>query len=174
MNLTLFATGLAFLTATLASLGWPPTRLDIHTEIEIAVAPAVVWAVLADNRRYGEWNPYHVRVEGELVKGSKLDVELHKPDGTIVHIRPHVLAIEPTHRLDWGGGIRGLFRGVHVFELIATGDNCTRLIQRETFSGLFVGFAKLNGIAEGYDGMNRALKAHLEKPQTPTVCGNAA
>ena len=162
MNMTLAATGLALSLTAAAGLNWPSTRVDIHTEIEIAASQAEVWAVLADNARYREWNPYHVRVDGDLVEGARLNVELSKPDGSVVMIRPHVLAVAPEKRLDWGGSIRGVFKGVHVFELHASGNGCTRLVQRESFAGLFVGFAKLDGIEEGYNRMNRALKARVE------------
>lgn len=170
MNMTLAATGLAASVMTAAGIGWPSTRLDVHTEIEIAAPPAKVWSALADNARYGEWNPYHVRVDGDLVEGARLDVELNKPDGSVVKIRPHVLAVEPEKRLDWGGGIRGVFRGVHVFELHASGNGCTRLVQRETFAGLFVGFAELGGIEEGYNRMNRALKTKVESATGSRAC----
>jgi len=170
MNMTLAATGLAASLLTAAGLGWPDTRLDVHTEIEIAATPAEVWSVLSDNTRYGEWNPYHVRVDGDLVEGARLDVELNKPDGAVVKIRPHVLAVVPEKRLDWGGGISGVFKGVHVFELHETATGCTRLVQRETFAGLFVGFAELGGIEEGYTSMNRALKARVETASGRQSC----
>jgi hypothetical protein len=170
MNAALAASGLAASLAAATGLFWPTTRLDIHTEIEIAATPEQVWAVLADNGNYRVWNPYHVRVDGTLAEGETLDVELHKPDGSVVHIDPHVLAVVPHRRLDWGGGIDGVFKGVHTFELSATGNGCTRLVQRETFAGLFVGFARLQGIEEGYRRMNEALKAHVETAAAARVC----
>jgi hypothetical protein len=170
MNMILAATGLAATLTAAAGLDWPSSRLDVHTEIEIAASPAQVWSVLADIARYREWNPYHVRVDGDLVEGTHLNVEIRKPDGSVVKIRPHVIAVVPERRLDWGGGIAGVFKGVHVFELHATGNGCTRLVQRETFAGLFVGFARLDDIEEGYGRMNRALKARVEAGNQPSVC----
>lgn len=170
MNMALGAAGLAATLVTAAGIGWPATRLDVYTEIEIAAPPAAVWTVLADNQRYQEWNPYHVRADGELIEGASLDVEINKPDGSVVKIRPHVLTVEPERRLDWGGGIGGVFKGVHVFELEESGGGCTRLVQRESFTGLFVGFAALDGIEEGYRRMNQALKDRVESEVDPRHC----
>ena len=144
--------------------------LDIYTDIVIAAPPDRVWSVFADNSRYADWNPYHVKVDGDLETGHKLHIDIRKPDGTRVSIRPHVMKIVENRELVWGGGIRGIFRGVHVFELEPVGDNCTRLVQQETFDGLFVRFAHLDGIAEGYERMNHALKEHLEAATASADC----
>jgi hypothetical protein len=147
--------------ATVAGCAAIPSK-HIHTEIDIAAPPEKVWTILADNTRYPEWNPYHVRVEGTLAVGSRLDVELHKPNGERVHIEPHVIRLTPDEELTWGGGIKGIFFGEHVF-LLEPGERAgTRLVQKETFSGIAVPFVPLDAIEEGYNLMNRALKARAE------------
>lgn len=138
-------------------------RLDIHTEIIIDANPAVVWAVLADGRSYAEWNPYHVRVDGEFFIGETLKVEIHKPDGRVVFIEPRILEVEPRRVLTWGGGFPALFIGVHVFELHPEDNGRTRLVQRETFDGLAVSIVPLDGIEDGYNRMNAALKEFVER-----------
>ena len=170
MNIALAAAGLTTIAMTAASLNWPTTRIDIHTEIEIAAPPQAVWSVLADTGRYGDWNPYHVSVDGELAKGAKLRVTVHKPNGNTVTVPPHVIAVEPSKRLVWGGGIPGIFKGEHTFELEPVGENCTRLVHKETFAGLFVGFAELGTIEEGYELMNAALKEKVETGRDPRAC----
>jgi hypothetical protein len=91
----------------------------IHTEVMIHAAPEAVWSVLTDVDRYPDWNPYHVKVEtdGELVTGRRLVVQISKPNGDRVTIKPHVMRIAPGRELTWGGGIRGIFRGEHRFVL---------------------------------------------------------
>ena len=59
--------------------------------------------------------------------------------------------------------IRFLFTGEHVFLLEPMGEEKTRLIHKEKFEGIFIPFAKLDAIEEGYDLMNRALKERMEK-----------
>ena len=134
----------------------------VYTEIDIGAPVERVWAILADNRSYPDWNPYHVRVEGRLEVGERLDVEIHKPNGETVKIEPHVLRVEPLRELTWGGGLPGVFVGEHVFLLESLNGDSTRLIQRETFRGIAVPFASLDAIDEGYRRMNAALKMRAE------------
>ena len=80
--------------------------------------------------------------------------------------RPTVTAAVPGERLEWLGhlGVRGLFDGRHEFLLTELDDGRTRLVQRETFGGLLVGFL-LNEqrIRSGFRAMNAALKARAER-----------
>lgn len=141
------------------------TRKEVDTSIDIAAPRAEVYEVLADFRRYDEWNPYHVRVAGLAEKGAQLDVRVSRPDGVVVDV-PHVrvLQADPGEALAWGGGIAGLFRGEHRFDLAEAPDGGTRLRHTEVFSGLFIGYADLPVpvLTEGYELMNRALKTHVE------------
>jgi len=150
---------LLFITSN-ASFAFPAKH--IYTEIIIDAPVEAVWVVLADNNAYPQWNPYHVKVDGELKLGNALDVEIHKPNGDTVEIEPHVMRIIPYRELTWGGGIKGIFYGEHVFLLEAIENNKTRLIQKEDFSGLVIPFASLEAIEEGYTEMNEALKIRVE------------
>ncbi len=100
--------------------------LKIHTEETIAAPASVVWEILVATEAYPEWNPYHVKIVGAAAEGQRLDLTIHKPDGKVVRIRPRVREVSPERRLVWGGGVRGLFRGEHVFELKPLGPGCTR------------------------------------------------
>ncbi len=135
---------------------------SIYTEIDIDASRERVWAALADNRNYPDWNPYHVRVEGELKEGETLTVQIEKPNGEQVEIEPTVLEMRENERLVWGGGINGIFIGEHVFELTGSGDGRTRLVQSEVFAGFAVPFASLDAIEEGYNLMNQSLKKYVE------------
>lgn len=140
-----------------------PVR-SFHTQIEIDAPPEAVWDVLADTARYAEWNPYHVKVHGPLRVGEDLDVLIVKPNGDQVELAPTVMRIEPPRELTWGGGIHGLFFGEHAF-LIEPLDTARSLfVQKEEFKGLFVPFASLGSIEEGYNQMNEALKQRVEAP----------
>lgn len=150
-------------TATTAQAGTTEslTRLSIVTSIDIPAAPEVIWEVLADTGRYPEWNPYHVRVDGEMQPGAKLAVHVEKPNGDAVTVHPHLLEAVPGRSLVWGGGPRGIFRGEHRFDLERLPQGCTRLHHTEVFSGLFISFADLDAIEPGYVLMNQALKARV-------------
>lgn len=134
----------------------------VYTEIEIDAPLQTVWAVLADNLNYPAWNPYHVQVTGKMAVGEKLIVQIHKPNGEETVVNPHLLRIEPNRELTWGGGIRGLFYGEHIFLLEEVGNGRTHLIHKESFTGLAVQFVPLEAIDEGYALMNEALKQYIE------------
>ncbi len=131
----------------------------VRTQLEIDAPPEEVFAVLSDFAAYPEWNPYHVSVEGACELGARLVVRIERPDGETVTIEPHVLELEPPTTLTWGGGIRGVFFGEHVFRLEALEGGRTRLVHDEDFDGFAVGFADLpeDVLTEGYERMNRAL-----------------
>lgn len=134
----------------------------IYTEIDISARPETVWSILTDNEKFPEWNPYHVKVVGNLKVGEKLFVEIHKPNGEKIEIHPHVLRMAPLEELTWGGGIKGIFFGEHVFLLRHLDDKSTKLVQKEDFSGFATPFASLDAIDEGYNLMNKALKERAE------------
>lgn len=138
----------------------------INTEITIDASPEDVWEVLTDLDSYPNWNPYHVRVRsrGVLDTGRRLDVDIQKPNGEQVKIKPRVLRMEPSRVLTWGGGIAGVFRGEHRFVLEPICDG-TRLIHSEDFTGFAVRYAGLDAIEEGYALMNEALKSYVEAGQ---------
>ncbi|MBI39748.1 MAG: hypothetical protein CMF59_09120 [Leptospiraceae bacterium] len=134
---------------------------SVYTELQINASPEEVWAVLIDNGKYGEWNPYHRRVEGELKPGEQIVVEIHKPNGNQITLEPKVLRMIENRELTWGGGIPGLFTGEHVIEIRPSGTGIL-LVHREQFNGIFVLFAELDTIEEGYQLMNQALKDRVE------------
>ena len=54
--------------------------------------------------------------------------------------------------------------------MVCMSSNCTRLVQRDTFDGLFVRLAHLDGIGEGYNRMNHALKEYVETGAAGVDC----
>ena len=136
---------------------------NIHTSIDINAPRDKVWSILVDNPAYPEWNPYHVKVDGTMTIGEQLDVVINKPNGKTVKIQPHVMRLEPLTELTWGGGIKGIFFGEHVFLLFSIDESRTRLVHKERFSGIAIPFASLESIDEGYNLMNQRLKEKAEK-----------
>ncbi|MDF1717131.1 MAG: SRPBCC domain-containing protein [Antarcticimicrobium sp.] len=147
-------------------LGACTTLKQVDTRIEIDAPPCEVYATLVDFDGYADWNPYHVRVAGSGVVGDPLEVRVSRPDGAVVDV-PHVRLLEatPCRSLVWGGGIRGVFRGEHRFDLHERADGGTHLSHTEVFSGLFIGFADLPVavLTEGYNRTNEALRAAVER-----------
>lgn len=139
---------------------------QLHTEIQIAAPPAEVWTALTDFERHADWNPFLVSVEGEAAPGARLRVTLAPPGARRITMRPTVTEVVPGRVLEWWGhlGVRGIFDGRHRFELHPSGTG-TRLVQRETFTGVLVPFMArmLDGpTATGFALMNDALRDRAE------------
>ena len=145
------------------------TAIPIRTAIEIDAPRSEVFAVLTDFENYPTWNPYHVRIVGDVALDAPLEVRVHRPDGKVVDV-PHVRIthLEQDVAIYWGGGISGIFKGEHRFDLEDAPGGGTLVRHDEDFEGLFIGFADLppDVLAEGYKRVNEALKAHVETGST--------
>lgn len=139
---------------------------EIHTEIEIAASARRVWEVLADFERYGEWNPFLVRVKGEPREGAKLETHITTPAGAKRTYEPKVTRVEPEKELRWFGKVPGFLSGEHIFTIEAAGDGSrVKFVHREVFGGLLSSFFKdTDDVRAGFEEMNRALKARCEGP----------
>jgi len=139
------------------------SKIQVRTEETIFAPRAQVWDVLVDFKKYPDWNPYHVMVRGLPELGADLIVNVQRPDGKSVEVPPHIVRLQQGRELTWGGGIKGLFYGEHVF-LLEDVLGGTRLVHNEDFTGLFVGFADLppDVLTQGYKEMNKALKEYVE------------
>ena len=130
-----------------------------HT-IDIPAPPATVWRVLTATDRYGAWNPFIPRLDGELRTGARLRVTI-TPPGRSMTFTPTVLAVEEDRLLRWRGplGVPGLFDGRHEFRLRALPEGGTRFVQTETFTGVLVPLFSqaLDDTAIGFAHMNQAL-----------------
>ena len=55
-----------------------------------------------------------------LLLVNPLIVHVSKPNGDTPTVHPHMLRMEAGRELTWGGGVRGIFYGEHVFLLEET------------------------------------------------------
>ncbi len=141
-------------------------RHHLHTTIDIAAPPEVVWEVLTDLERYSEWNPFIVSSRGVAAVGERLTNRMQPPGGRAMTFRPKVTVVEPGRVLEWLGrlGVPGVFDGRHRFELEPNPAG-TRLTQSEEFTGLLVRFLQKSldtATAQGFEDMNLAVKARAE------------
>lgn len=84
------------------------TRVDpeaiVRSErIEIAAPAAIVWEILTDLPRYGEWNPFCIACESTLEMGAPVHMTLKsyiEPDVTFPNCE-YVCAFETERLLSW-------------------------------------------------------------------------
>jgi hypothetical protein len=145
---------------------------ELHSQIEIDATPEEVWGVLVDLERYHEWNPFIVEAHGVAEPGAGLRLVMHPPGGRAARLAPAVTELRPRQVFEWWGHVvvRGLFDGRHRFELEPTARG-TRVAQTETFTGILVPLLRRSldtHTAAGFEQMNDALKARVERTQAST------
>jgi hypothetical protein len=132
----------------------------VTLETPIAAPVEVVWEVLTDLARYGEWNPFITSIEGDLRPGAELRATFQLPGRRPHTFTPTVTAVEPEKRISWLGRLwlPGLVDAAHSFEL-TTGTTGLVFVHREDFRGLLV--PTLGGLVRdtqaAFAGMNDAL-----------------
>jgi hypothetical protein len=133
------------------------------TAVQINASPDKVWAVLASGPDWGAWNPFVVRVEGELKAGAKLKNTLAMTGQKPMTFKPTVLVADPAKELRWLGRvlIPGLFDGEHYFQLEAK-DGGTRLVHGEEFRGILIGMLKMEDVYKSFEAFNAGLKKKAE------------
>ncbi len=157
---------LALLAAgAVAALAITQETEQVTADIWISATPSDTWRVLTTTAAFPAWNPFIRRLEGDLVAGRRIAIQLGDgDDATSFH--PRLLMVAPERELRWRGGFwpGGIFDGEHSFEM-APDASGTRLVQSERFSGLLVGPLTRDIIAETRQqitAMNQALKARVE------------
>ncbi|MFP4476014.1 MAG: SRPBCC family protein [Desulfatibacillaceae bacterium] len=136
---------------------------EVHTEILVDAAPAVVWDILVDLGAYEAWNPFVYPASGEIALGRVIHVRANPEWGRPMRFAPVVVRCEPGRAFSWMGHFLrpGVVDGEHIFELYPeAGGNRTRLVHREVFSGLLARamFPLLRRTTrQGFEAMNQAL-----------------
>jgi len=139
---------------------------EIRTSINISATPSKVWEVLTDFHEYENWNPFLKSVEGDMIIGKKIKINAGG-----MKFKPKLLVFDLNKEIRWKGKfiIKGLFDGIHKFELIDNKDGTTTFNQEEKFTGLLVGLFKKKLEREtqpGFEAMNEKLKEIAEKLMT--------
>lgn len=140
----------------------------VLTSILLRHSAERVWDVLADFRRYAEWNPLTLEAAGEAVAGARVWMRFVNParDGASIVQTVTVTRAEPGRLLGWRGQVPLLFTGDHLFEL-APDAGGTRLYHSETLSGpvprlLFSDAVIESRFVPAYEACNRALSDRLD------------
>jgi hypothetical protein len=140
---------------------------SIQTKIQIDAPAKNVREVLLNFTDYSSWNPFIVKVEGNVAQGNKVRVTV-KPVGKDPLSGNTLVTSLTDTRLAWTGSLifPGLFKGNHEFIVEDLGANKTMFYQNEKMSGIVILFSSFKPEAEGFVLMNEALKKRAEKAGT--------
>lgn len=136
--------------------------------VEIEAPIDRVWSILVDFERYGEWNPFTTRVDGDPEVGAPVD--LHVTLGSLRVVQPErIEAVEGPQLLAWGMrmGHRLLLSARRDQHLEPLGATRCRYHTTDALRGLHTPLVVLlfgRLIRRGFNDMARALKARAEDP----------
>ena len=153
-------------TATGAPAAKPPGRIRIETRIGVQASPEVIWAVVSDLARWGEWNPIYSQASGEIRIGSTLALTLTRPGQPPQDIRPVVLDWVPGEQLHWRlSMLGGLVRTTRYIEIEKLAETSCIVSNGEYFAGVMApSLVRRVGrsLNRGFREMNEALKIRAE------------
>lgn len=137
----------------------------LYSEITIQAAADKVWTILTNFEEYPQWNDFVVKIQGEPLEGSNLQVTI-KSKNQEQHFEPEVVKAQAPRSFEWRGKLPwGAFNGHHCFEIEEIGHEQVRFIHQEHFSGwlsrpllAMIGKQTL----QGFERMNLALKQRAE------------
>jgi hypothetical protein len=140
---------------------------EVYSEIQIKASASVVWGILTDFEKFGEWNPFITEISGKLKEGSELRVFMEPPNSKGMEFKPTLKKVETEKKIQWLGKvwIPKLFDGEHRWIINQIDDNTVLFIQKERFTGIFIPFFTklLKNTKSGFEMMNQNLKQRAEE-----------
>lgn len=138
----------------------------ITTQIHINAPLEKVWNIFSDVKKYGEWNPFLIEVQGDMNEGKFLKIKVALSNGKIRIAEPKVDKLIYGREICFLAKKSFLFTGKHyfIFEAVSSGE--TRVIHGEIFSGIlpFLLWHKIEKVfTASFEEMNKALKLRAEK-----------
>lgn len=149
--------------------GFDPDAVTVSETVDIAAPARVVWDILCDMPRYGEWNPFCIRAVSTLEMGAPVDMTLvnYAAPGTLVPNCEYICAFEPDRMISWEMHYSTQWpypaRRDQVIE--ATGDESCRYVSTDAFlgtNGIHVFRFAGPWVKRAFDDSARALKARAE------------
>jgi hypothetical protein len=140
---------------------------EVYSEIQINASASVVWGILTDFEKFGEWNPFITEISGTLKEGSELRIFIEPPNSNGMEFKPTLKKVETEKKIQWLGKvwIPKLFDGEHRWIINQIDDSNVLFIQKERFTGIFVPFFSklLKNTKSGFEMMNQNLKQRAEE-----------
>lgn len=139
----------------------------IETVIMVDSNPDKIWSILTNFKEYELWNPFMIKVVGNAILGSKIEVNIKTISGKQRTYFPIITKCEINRELRWKGKsfLPGIFDGERIFVIEKSNDNKVSFLHKEVFKGLgvkLVGNKLDQDLRESFVSMNNALKTRAE------------
>lgn len=140
---------------------------EVKTAVEIEASAEKVWRVLSDFSHYQEWNPFIVKIRGNVAQQSPLAVTIRPALGGTMDFNLLLQSASPPLNMIWLGQtlFPKLLDGRHYFHVDRIDANTCRFTQGESYTGLFLFFAwpfLRWSVTQSFHDMNSALKKQAE------------
>lgn len=143
-------------------------RSELQTEpVRIDLSASMVWDVLVDVEKYGEWNPFSPEAQTDFNVGSPIHVLLDMGSGKMKRLSLTIHAFDPPRLVSWGTvfGAGWIFRGVREQHLEPAGEMSCRYRCTERMTGLLAPMIMTlfgNHMRRSYTEVGRELKRYAE------------
>ena len=139
----------------------------IETMIMVDCNPDKIWSILTNFKEYELWNPFMIKVVGNAILGSRIEVNIKTISGKQRTYFPIITKCEINRELRWKGKsfLPGIFDGERIFVIEKSNDNKVSFLHKEVFKGLgvkLVGNKLDQDLRESFVSMNKALKTRAE------------
>lgn len=147
----------------------------IEHRVGLPASPEIIWDVVADLKRWREWNPLYPEVSGLLRIGQTLDLLETFPHDEPRRTTVRVIDWVPGAQILWGeSSTLGLVKRLHYIEIEPLNDEQTACILATgtVFSGMVGERAarrNVRRIREGFQTMNDAAAARILKMQAGEI-----
>lgn len=135
-------------------------KIVINAPIEL------VWSVLIDLKKYGEWNPFVPHMESSLIVGDPIIIHVQMNARKKMVEKEQVSQVIPYRRLAWRATYpQFLIKDERIQELETLENGTCSYYTYESFEGLAIPLVMLlykNDIQRGFNAVAEALKRRAE------------
>jgi hypothetical protein len=151
-------------------------QIRIEHRLGVAAPAEVIWEVVSDLARWGEWNPAYSKAEGRLTIGAPISL-----DATFPGLKPHryegsIVDWVPDTQLLWQGKLGFMARSMRYVEIEKLSDVGCILANGEIIDGFgtrYISRQRKSGAYRAFEAMDEAIKTRAEamwqaRSKTPT------
>jgi hypothetical protein len=144
------------------------TSFEVRHEIVVNAPAQKVWQAIIDLKQYKQWNSQLAYLGGQIELGATIHLKLSVDGATPYEFRPIISQWQEGKSFAWLAitGVPKLFDGEHFFEIAPLDSQKTRLVNRETYSGVISLLMKqlpmMKLAPAGFEKMNLEFKAFIE------------